>query len=86
MTDWSSLTTIGLLTIIIGFLIMFAGILRSAIVHMPENKHEKEITVKGGGVVFIGPVPIIFGTDKRTVVILVLLAIVLTLLLIILNK
>ncbi|MGA2238647.1 MAG: DUF131 domain-containing protein [Candidatus Bathyarchaeia archaeon] len=33
--------------------------------------------VRGGGVVMIGPVPIIFGTDKESARILILLAIVL---------
>jgi len=37
--------------------------------------------VKGGGIVIIGPVPIIFGTDKQTVKTLLILAIILVALL-----
>lgn len=36
--------------------------------------------VNGGGVIFIGPIPIIFGSDKRFAIIAILLAIVLMLL------
>lgn len=36
--------------------------------------------VKGGGVIFIGPIPIIFGSDKRSAIIVILLAIILMLL------
>jgi len=36
--------------------------------------------VKVGGVIFIGPIPIVFGSDKRFAVIVILLAIVLMLL------
>lgn len=43
-------------------------------------KEIKEEKVKGGGVILIGPLPIVFGTDKRYAVILMVLAIVLMLL------
>ena len=39
--------------------------------------------MKGGGVVVIGPVPIIFGTDKETVKTLLVLSIILVALLLI---
>ena len=86
MTDWSFLVTWGFMMIILGFLLVFISILRSAVVHKTEENLEKEVTVKGGGVVFIGHISVIFSSDKRSVKILMLLAIVLTLLLIILNK
>lgn len=34
-------------------------------------------TIKGGGVVLIGPIPIIFGSDTKTTMVLVILAIIL---------
>jgi uncharacterized protein (TIGR00304 family) len=37
--------------------------------------------VKGGGVVIIGPIPIIFGTDKESVKIILVLSIILMILL-----
>jgi uncharacterized protein (TIGR00304 family) len=39
--------------------------------------------IKGGGVILIGPVPIVFGTDKESVKKILLLSLVLTVLLII---
>ena len=41
--------------------------------------------VKGGGIVIVGPVPIIFGTDKQTVKTLLILAIILVALLLFLT-
>jgi len=41
--------------------------------------------VNGGGVIFIGPIPIIFGSDKRFAIIAILLAIVLMLLVLLLK-
>jgi uncharacterized protein (TIGR00304 family) len=37
----------------------------------------RDSSIKGGGVVLIGPVPIIFGSDTRLTIVLVILAIVL---------
>ncbi|UCE39231.1 MAG: DUF131 domain-containing protein [Thermoplasmata archaeon] len=34
-------------------------------------------TVKGGGVVLIGPIPVVFGSDAKTAMILIILAIIL---------
>jgi uncharacterized protein (TIGR00304 family) len=42
--------------------------------NQPETKHEK---IKGGGVIMIGPLPIVFGTDKKYAIIAIILAIVL---------
>jgi len=41
-----------------------------------EESGEK---IKGGGVIFIGPIPIVFGTDKKSVILAILLAIALML-------
>ena len=68
----SFLFNIGLLLALAGFALaiaaIFVAILRSA---RGTGK------VRGGGVVMIGPVPIVFGTDKESVRILTLLGIVL---------
>ena len=68
----SLLFNIGLLLALAGFALaiiaIFVAILRSA-------KGTRQ--VRGGGVVMIGPVPIVFGTDKESVRILILLGIVL---------
>jgi len=72
----SLLFNIGLLLALAGFALaiiaIFVAILRSA-------KGTGE--VRGGGIVMIGPVPIVFGTDKGSVRILILLGIVLMIML-----
>jgi uncharacterized protein (TIGR00304 family) len=68
----SLLFNTGLLLALAGFalaiLAIFIAILRSA---RGTGK------IRGGGVVMIGPVPIVFGTDKESARILILLGIVL---------
>ena len=68
----SLLFNIGLLLALAGFALavvaIFIAILRSA---RGTGK------IRGGGVVMIGPVPIVFGTDKESARILILLGIVL---------
>ena len=44
---------------------------------------EKEGKVKGAGVIMIGPIPIIFGTDKKSVKAVLALALALTITLVI---
>ena len=74
----SLLFNIGLLLALAGFALaiiaIFVAILRSA-----------KVTgqVRGGGVVMIGPVPIVFETDKESVRILILLGIVLMIVLLV---
>jgi uncharacterized protein (TIGR00304 family) len=68
----SLLFNIGLLLALAGFALaivaIFLAFLRSA---------RGTRQVRGGGVVMIGPIPIVFGTGKESVLILVLLGIVL---------
>ncbi|MGC8975729.1 MAG: TIGR00304 family membrane protein [Thermoprotei archaeon] len=59
----------GLALIVGGFLLLFATSLRRS----SEHKFE------GGGVLIIGPIPIVFGTSQKISVILLVLAIALTL-------
>jgi len=74
------LFNIGLLLAIAGFALaiaaIFVAILRSA---------KGAGRVRGGGVVMIGPVPIVFGTDKESTRILLLLGIVLVIVLLLLS-
>lgn len=51
-----------------------------------SKRESEEMKVKAGGVVLIGPVPIIFGSDKRSALLAMVLAIVILLLAIILLK
>ena len=67
-----SVATIGLVLIVLGFVLAFAA----AILLARGNKGAGGQT-RGGGILLIGPFPIIFGTDRKHVEILVVLAIIL---------
>jgi uncharacterized protein (TIGR00304 family) len=88
MPDWSFLIVAGILLIILGFFLITFGMMRSA--RESEERDAEQETgkkrVKGGGVILIGPIPIVFGTDKKYALILMILAIVLMLLAIIFLK
>jgi uncharacterized protein (TIGR00304 family) len=70
----------------IGIGLFFAGILVVflAIILLFVFGSKGEGKVKGGGAIIIGPVPIIFGTDKKSIKTVLLLSITLTILLIVL--
>ena len=62
------------LTLEIGFGLIIVGvILAFTAIVLSQKKSEGQ--VRGGGILLIGPVPIIFGTDRDSVKVLVLLAI-----------
>jgi len=80
------LVTIGIGLIILGFLSIAFGLMSSSLanekmeqkcISARDTKERPETKVKGGGVIFIGPIPIIFGSDKRYAIIAILLAIML---------
>ncbi|HUO42786.1 MAG TPA: DUF131 domain-containing protein [Methylomirabilota bacterium] len=60
---------LGLGLTVAGLLVAFAAI----IMIMTGKKGDRQ--VRGGGILFIGPIPVIFGTDNQSVKILVLLVI-----------
>ncbi len=80
------LIMLGIILIMLGlFLIVLWGITGS----VRENagiKSKKNANVKAGGVIMIGPVPIIFGTDRRSALFAIILAIFLMILAIIFLK
>jgi uncharacterized protein (TIGR00304 family) len=82
MSDWNSLITFGIILIFLGlFLIVFRMITHSVQEGAKlEASDKKEATFKGGGVVLIGPLPIIFGSDKRFALMAIMMAIVIILL------
>ncbi|KPV61570.1 MAG: hypothetical protein AOA65_2387 [Candidatus Bathyarchaeota archaeon BA1] len=63
----------------LGLLLVFAGFIVSlvAVILLILKAMKGKRKVKGGGAVIIGPFPIIFGTDKESVKMLLLLSIVL---------
>jgi len=78
----SQLMMLGVILIVIGsFLIMLDIILRSTKVLTPEGEVKREI--RGGGVIVIGPLPIIFGSDRKTALIMGILGAIIMLILII---
>ncbi|MCY0868602.1 MAG: DUF131 domain-containing protein [Desulfurococcus sp.] len=69
-----------LLLILAGFVLVLTGVTLLILGMLRGEKEE----VKGGVVLVIGPLPVVFGSDEKTSSILMILAIVLTLLAVIL--
>lgn len=77
MINGNTLVSIGIFFVIAGFFLIFIrSILQTAISdNSDENSTKSEI--KTGGVILIGPIPIIFGNDKNMLVTGVIMAIIL---------
>jgi len=67
------LVNLGFVIILLGFAIAFL-----AVVLMVVRGARSGGKVKGGGAILVGPIPIVFGTDKESMKIVLILAIVLT--------
>jgi uncharacterized protein (TIGR00304 family) len=65
--------TIGFALVVVGIIVIVAAIILASTGSGKKNK------VKGAGVIMIGPIPIIFGTDKKSVKTVLGLALMLTL-------
>jgi uncharacterized protein (TIGR00304 family) len=76
----NTIFTIGLLLVLVGFAV---GILALVIAILRSARGTGK--AKGGGLVMIGPVPIIFGADRESTKILMLLGIVLMVLFVVLS-
>jgi uncharacterized protein (TIGR00304 family) len=68
------LVFVGLGVILAGFLVIFLAMTKSG---DPSKEDEKHDQVRGGGVILIGPIPIVFGSDAKWASVAVVLAIVL---------
>jgi uncharacterized protein (TIGR00304 family) len=75
--DAGTLYALGIALILIGVLIIVLAVLLFSLLSAKKGK------IKGGGAVIIGPVPIIFGTDKKSLKTVLLLSLALTVLLLI---
>jgi len=73
----SDLVFVGMGIILAGFAIVLAAVALSS---PASGDGEGRGRVKGGGVILIGPIPIVFGSDARWASIAIVLAIVLILL------
>jgi uncharacterized protein (TIGR00304 family) len=86
MPEGVFLIAFGVMLIFIGFLLVFLDIMISLQEDAgPEEgsfqrREIREKKVGGGGVILIGPVPVVFGTDKKFALTAIILAIVLMLL------
>jgi len=65
----------GVMLVLIGMLVIFAGMLLEGL----SAREAGAGGVRGGGIVMLGPIPIIFGSDREAVYALMLLALVLML-------
>ena len=63
----------------IGFGLVLVGIVLAlvAVILLATRSADAGTKTRGGGILLIGPIPIIFGTDRESVKILVILAIIL---------
>jgi len=66
------LWNMGIILIFAGFLVIFVATILLALRGFKEKGK-----VRGGGAIIIGPFPIVFGTDKESVKILLILSIIL---------
>ena len=64
--------TLGLFIIFIGFIIIIFALL------FREVEKGEEAKSKGGGIIIIGPIPIVFGSDKHMILFAAVIGIILT--------
>ncbi|MCD6483252.1 MAG: DUF131 domain-containing protein [Candidatus Aenigmarchaeota archaeon] len=57
-----------------GLLLVFIGIILMVASMIYEGFKRREVKVEGGGVVFIGPIPIVFGTNEKMVYVSIVIA------------
>jgi uncharacterized protein (TIGR00304 family) len=62
MADLSVFYALGFALVIVGIIVIVAVIAKTA-----TGSREGESRMRGAGVIMIGPIPIIFGTDKKSV-------------------
>ena len=71
--DLAVFYAIGIALVVVGIIIAVAAIILASLGSAKKGK------VRGAGVIMIGPIPIIFGTDKKSVKTVLTLALALTL-------
>ena len=77
LTEAGVLYSVGVILILIGVIIIVLAVIMLSVRSAGKSK------VRGGGAVIIGPVPIIFGTDKKSLKTVLLLSLTLTILLLV---
>ena len=66
-----ALTELGLLLIFLGFIVAFIGM---ALTTLSGGRRGSRGKVGGGGLIMIGPIPILFGTDRKWVALMAIVA------------
>lgn len=74
MVNYNSIVLAGFAVVIIGMLMIFIGSILQA------SSSSSKTEVHTGGVILIGPIPIIFGNDKQLIVFGVIFAIIIMIL------
>jgi uncharacterized protein (TIGR00304 family) len=69
------LVFIGIGIIFAGFLVVFLAMVMSG--NNRSEREEGKAQIRGGGVIMIGPIPVIFGSDAKWTSIAIVLAIIL---------
>lgn len=77
MIDAGALYALGIALVFVGVLIIIVAVILLFI------SGAKKGNVKGGGAIIIGPIPIIFGTDEKSLKIVLLLSLALTVMLVV---
>lgn len=75
----STLVNIGFFVLVFGILLIFLGSIIQSTSSDNNNDNSSKTEIKTGGVILIGPIPIIFGNDKGMVITGVILGIILML-------
>jgi len=75
--DSVALYALGIVFIFVGILLIVVAIILSSALVVRKGE------VKGGGAIIIGPVPIIFGTDKKSLKTVLLLSLAITVMLLV---
>ena len=70
--DLTVFYALGIALIVVGIIVIVAAIILASVGGAKKGK------VRGAGVIMIGPIPIIFGTDKKSVKTVLALALALT--------
>ena len=77
MIDSATLYALGIALIFVGVLVIVIAVVLLSVSGAEKGK------VHGGGAIIIGPVPIIFGTDKKSLKTVLLLSLALTVMLVV---
>jgi len=73
----SEIASIGMAVVLIGIIIILAGFAKDIIERGSREGAAEKGEIRGGGVILIGPFPIVFGTDRQSTASVIILSIIL---------